>query len=70
MSVTRNNLRYFHDVIVTKLFLETKMYKIILFIYLLKQEHLVELKLKLIYKFNRLGKKKKRLKKNYKNSTP
>lgn len=69
MSVTRNNLRYFHDVIVTKLFLETKMYKIILFIYLLKQEHLVELKLKLIYKFNRLG-KKKRLKKNYKNSTP
>lgn len=59
MSVTRNNLRYFHDVIVTKLFLETKMYKIILFIYLLKREHLVELKLKLIYKFNRLGKKKK-----------
>ena len=59
MSFTRNDLRYFHDVIVTKLFLETKMYKIILFIYLLKQEHLVELKLKLIYKFNRLGKKKK-----------
>lgn len=59
MSVTRNNLRYFPDVIMTKLLLETKMYTKILFIYLLKQEHLGELKIKLIYKFNSLGKKKK-----------
>ena len=58
MSVTRNNLRYFPDVIMTKLFLESKMYKKILFIHLLKQEHLGELKIKLIYKFNSLGKKK------------
>ena len=57
-EVTRNNLRYFPDVIMTKLFLETKMYKKMLFIYLLKQEHLGELKIKLIYKFNSLGKKK------------
>lgn len=69
MSVTRNNLRYFVDLIMTKLFLETKMYKKNLFIYLLKQEHLGELKIKLLYKFNSLGPKKDRLK-NYKNSTP
>ena len=35
------------------------MYKKNLFIYLLKQEHLGELKIKFMYKFNSLGKKKK-----------